>query len=172
MKKVISLSMVCLMALSICALFSCTGNSNGSSGSQTIVTNNVPKGYVDLGLPSGTLWKALNEPGFFTFEEAISQFGIQIPSKEQWEELMVECQWNWTGSGYMVTGPNGNSITLPTTGFRECDGGGVNNTDHIAYYWLYVPSCPMCTLLFTFNSGGMVIHNAERCSGLSVRLVQ
>ena len=44
--------------------------------------------YVDLGLPSGTLWKAENEiAGHYTYEEAVVKFESKLPTKEQWEEL-------------------------------------------------------------------------------------
>ena len=48
----------------------------------------IPTGYVDLGLPSGTLWKGKNEGGWYTYEEAISMFGNLLPTKEQFEELI------------------------------------------------------------------------------------
>lgn len=40
----------------------------------------------------------------------------RIPTKAEWEELKEKCKWSWTGSGYMVTGPNGRSIFLPAAG--------------------------------------------------------
>ena len=82
----------------------------------------IPTGYVDLGLPSGTIWKDKNEEGFYTYEEAVRSFGSRLPTKEQFEELKNSCQWIWTGSGYKVVGPNGNSIFLPATGFQALDG--------------------------------------------------
>ena len=44
------------------------------------------EGYVDLGLPSGTLWKNANEGGddaLYTYDEAVSMFGDKLPTKEQ-----------------------------------------------------------------------------------------
>lgn len=35
----------------------------------------VPQGYVDLGLPSGTLWKNSNEFGYYNFNDAVNRFG-------------------------------------------------------------------------------------------------
>ena len=52
----------------------------------------VSLGYTDLGLPSGTIWKNFNATGFYTYDEAVSQFGNRLPTKEQWEELKAECQ--------------------------------------------------------------------------------
>ena len=51
-------------------------------------------GYVDLGLPSGTQWKEKNEVNpadsvynLYTYDEAMTEFGEQLPTKEQFEEL-------------------------------------------------------------------------------------
>ena len=74
--------------------------------------------YVDLGLSSGTKWKSANEKGFYSYGEAISTFGNSVPSQEQWMELRNECDWTWSGMGYKVVGPNGNSIVLPAAGSR------------------------------------------------------
>ena len=79
--------------------------------------------YVDLGLPSGTLWKSKNEKGtYYTYEEAISQFGDKLPTRDQFAELQAFCTWTWTGKGYVIKGDNGNSIVLQAVGFRNCDG--------------------------------------------------
>ena len=94
MKKVIRLSVVCLMIISICVIFSCT---------------NVAGSYVDLGLSSGTKWKKSNEKNkvdpehdFYTFDGALSKFGKKIPSRQQWMELVNECDWLWWGKGYVI----------------------------------------------------------------------
>ena len=53
------------------------------------------QGLVDLGLPSGTLWKDKNEEGgFYTYEQAMSKFGDKLPTKEQFKELKNKCQWS------------------------------------------------------------------------------
>jgi hypothetical protein len=147
-------------------------------------------GYVDLGLPSGTLWATCNigadDPNdagdYFSYgkttswseedmrnysyspsiipQEYIRDFDVfhvcflelhpdildlylhfstlnksddaatynwgdawRMPTKEDCEELMSECGWEWIShnfqKGYKVTGPNGNSIFLPTTGYQS-----------------------------------------------------
>ena len=47
----------------------------------------------------------------------------RLPTKAEIQELVNKCTWTWTtqGShnGYLVTGPNGKSIFLPATGYRE-----------------------------------------------------
>ena len=72
----------------------------------------IPTGYVDLGLPSGKLWKDKNESGIFTYDEAKSRFGSYLPSKNDFVELIESCQWSWTGKGYRITGPSGESLYL------------------------------------------------------------
>ena len=148
MKKLFLLSMMCFMALAMNA-----------------------QSFVDLGLPSGTKWKTQNQNGFYNYNEAMSKYGNRIPSITQWEELDIECTWEWTGSGYIVTGPNGNSITLPAEGYRYCDGsvyyGGSN-----ACYWSSTPDGSDDAWNLYFNSSEVDVYYCNRCSGRSVRLVQ
>ena len=161
------------MALSICAVFSCTEKDNGTNDN-----GEASGSYVDLGLSSGTKWKTANEENaadaeydFYTYDEAIAAFGDKLPTKEQWEELKGECQWTWTDSGYEVTGPNGNSISLPAAGWRNCNG-SVNYVGYYGYYWSSTPKESEYAWNLNFNSGGRLVGNYFRCFGLSVRLVQ
>lgn len=130
--------------------------------------SSVPQGYVDLGLPSGTMWKEFNANGFYTYDDAVSQFGKRLPTKEQWEELRAECQWSWTGGGCKITGPNGNSITLPAAGRFDCD--GRNGCEHThGDYW---SSSPAWSLGF-YSQGAVTsyMQDTRRCYRCSVRLV-
>ena len=127
--------------------------------------------FVDLGLPSGTKWETQNQKGFYTYDEAVSQFGNRLPTKEQWEELEVECQWEWTGSGYKVTGPNSNSIILPAEGYRGCNG-SVFSVGSDGNYWSSTPAGSDCAWHFGFYSIKVDMLSNYRCRGLSVRLVQ
>lgn len=130
------------------------------------------QGFVDLGLPSGTLWKDKNEEGgFYTYEQALNKFGDRLPTKEQFEELKSKCQWSWTGSGYKVTGPNGNSISLPAAGYRDCSG-DVDFVGSYGDYWSSTPKDSGYAWCLDFLSGGVDMGRYYRCDGLSVRLVQ
>lgn len=138
----------------------------------------VKEDYIDLGLPSGTLWKNINENNeadkeydFFTYDEAMERFGKSLPSKEQWEELKDKCQWTWTGDGYEVTGPNGNSITLPGAGIRECDG-SVHGVGPSGVYWSSTSNGSEGACFLLFFSDGVGMPDGLRCGGNSVRLVQ
>ena len=46
----------------------------------------------------------------------------RMPTKEEWEELYQNTSYTWTTQngvdGRLLTGPNGNTIFLPATGFR------------------------------------------------------
>jgi hypothetical protein len=133
---------------------------------------NVPDGYVDLGLPSGTLWKDQNEVGFYTYDQAVPMFGSSLPTKEQWEELIDACRWTWNGKGYKVEGPNGGSIVLPVAGFRYCDG-SVHCVALNADYWSSTPySSAVGAWLLHSHASKVEMNWASRCCGHSVRLVR
>lgn len=128
----------------------------------------VSSGYTDLGLPSGTIWKDFNATGFYTYNEAVSQFGSRLPSKEQWEELRTKCEWEWCGHGYKVIGPNGKSILLPAGGCRsQYDEVGI-----YGYYWAYSPNGGTTALRLSFSMFHATLSESSRSNGLSVRLVQ
>ena len=91
--------------------------------------------FVDLGLPSGTLWssdyvKDDKANAIYVTQENSADY--EIPTYEQFKELMDECKWeqksekNWTESGFyywhdwaICLGPNGNKITFEKTGLYE-----------------------------------------------------
>lgn len=86
--------------------------------------------FVDLGLPSKTMWTNKNEgankntdkgsnetwaqANLLTGESGVIFVSGRIPSKDEFNELRKLCQWQWTSngdtSGHRVIGPNGNSI--------------------------------------------------------------
>ena len=133
----------------------------------------LSQGLVDLGLPSGTLWKNANEGGdnaLYTYDDAVRKFGNKLPTKQQLEELENKCTWTWTGSGYKVIGPNGNSILLPAAG-RYCDG-DVDDVGTYGYFWSYTPDDLGNALCLYFYSSGVGRSLSPRCYEQSVRLVQ
>ena len=124
-----------------CVIPACLTIASFAEGVKTVLeeardSTVVAEEYVDLGLPSRTKWKNFNETRFYTYTEAVKQFGDRLPTKEQWEELMNECTWSWTGRGYDVTGKNGNSIRMPAWGFRRSyTYGDVEDAESHGYYW-------------------------------------
>ena len=178
MKKVFILCLISLMALSL----------NAQTDVKQVKTAKVDRkaelkaqGYVDLGLPSGTLWKDQNEDGgFFIFNLALSN-GDNLPSREQIEELQNSCEWTWNGRGYKVVGPNGESIILPALGYQDCDkelrGVGMdsyvmNSHDYMGCYWSSIRSEPEYAYSLNFDSGKVHVGSSKLCYGLSVRLVR
>lgn len=127
--------------------------------------------YIDLGLPSGTLWSDTNEEGFYTFGEAVVKYGYSLPTKEQWEELKNLCQWEWMGNGYKVTGHNDNSIVLPASGFRNYDG-AVYCVGSYGDYWSSTPYGLDHAWNIGFGSGNAVMNCGNRYNETSVRLIK
>lgn len=70
---------------------------------QVVVSSFEVGAWVDLGLPSGTLWSTCNvgatnpfENGkYFTWDDAnrLNRDGGRLPSKEEMEELVNSCTW-------------------------------------------------------------------------------
>lgn len=133
---------------------------------------NVPDGYIDLGLPSGTLWKEQNEAGeFYTHVSAVTYCGSSLPTKEQLIELKNVCRWTWNGKGYKVEGPNGESIFLPAAGLRSRDG-SKSKVGSCACYWSYTPIDSYFAWGLFFDSNDMRVTGNDRFIGGSVRLVR
>lgn len=131
----------------------------------------VPAGYVDLGLSSGTYWKETNESGFYNYDNAVSTFGNKLPTQDQFVELINECEWTWISNGYKVTGPNGESITLPAAGYRYLNV-DVYEVGTDGSYWSSTPKVSDLAWRLSFNSSKVSMGSSLRSYGLSVRLVQ
>ncbi len=81
--------------------------------------------FVDLGLPSGTLWSADYETDgeevkYLPYEDAER---YDIPTKEQFSELLESCQWEFTyidttSRKYTCIGPNGNHVVFSSRGYK------------------------------------------------------
>ena len=130
----------------------------------------VPSGYIDLGLPSGTIWKKVNESGFFTCDQALGRFYNSLPTEEQWEELKNNCNWIWTGNGYRVIGPNHNVIFLPASGYQKCSG-NEKGVGSIAYYQSKTIVDEYQVWALGFGENEIVIDVLRRCEGLCVHLI-
>ena len=173
--KELIFSVMCLTVVTFCV--QCGTNSEETNSEE----------YVDLGLPSGTKWKTMNETNpndehdFYTYDEAVEKFGDKLPTKEQFQELIDNCTLSLDYAiyghsvigGYPVVGKNGNSIFLPAAGIRSCDG-NVFYDGSCGFYWSSTPISDNFARYMFFNSHYMSVHGeySIRCSGLSVRLVQ
>ena len=95
--------------------------------------------------------------GDANYDVATAMFGKswKTPTKEDFEELINHCTWVWTTvngvNGYEVIGPNGNSIFLPATGYR--DGRDVNDGDS-GEYWSSTPHKETEYSYYLFYAGG------------------
>lgn len=136
--------------------------------------------YVDLGL--SVKWATMNigansTEGYgdlYYYDEALSEFGDNLPTQAQFEELIDKCEWNWVKqsgvNGYKITGPNGNSIFLPAAGVRLINGEvGLVGTD--GSYWSSTPYESGGAIGLCFFNGNYYIAKFTT-SGLSVRLVR
>ena len=103
--------------------------------------------YVDLGLPSGTLWSTdyeKNNDGiiYLSYRE-VSRFSLIIPTIEQWTELQKTCKWeietenglksDKTIKKVFCVGPNGNKLKFDVTGMFEIR--DILNKENV-YFWL------------------------------------
>lgn len=102
--------------------------------------------YIDLGLPSGTLWasdyeKENDNVTYLPYGKAAL---LNIPTMEQWEELFKSCRWEYVTpngvktdsyiSEVLCVGPNGNVLKFLRTGMYEVSD-NISNLDGI-FFWL------------------------------------
>ena len=101
--------------------------------------------------------------------------GWRMPTKEELEELVDKCDWQWTTqrghNGCDVTGPNGNSIFLPAAGWRY--GMSLDYAGERCGYWSSSPdgSYTQSAYDLYFLSGGRSVYWSYRDFGQSVRPV-
>ena len=122
--------------------------------------------YTNLGDISGTQYDAASVNWGGTW---------RMPTKAEQQELLNNCTWEKSMyndvKGYLVTGPNGNSIFLPAAGYRY----GSSSYDVGSYgdYWSSTPregsDHDACYLFF--GSEGLGWDWSYRYVGLSVRPV-
>lgn len=99
----------------------------------------------------------------------------RMPNSVEQSELRALCHWTWTSQngvvGYKVTGPNGNSIFLPVTGYRCYDdffdvgSSGYSWSDQLSEKYGY------SAIYMSFGKRGYGWNGMSRCCGLSVRPV-
>lgn len=189
--------------------------------------------WVDLGLPSGTLWATCNiganspeeygdyfawgdtEPkdtynwstykwckgsptkltkyctssvnGYNGFVDGKTKLDLEddaaytrwgalwrTPSYEQQTELRTQCAWTWTKcngvNGYLVTGLNGNTLFLPSAGYRS--EGALECAGDYGRYWSCSLDSPLHAYVLGFDSGCLDWFAPYRFSGLTVRAVR
>lgn len=130
--------------------------------------------WVDLALPSGTQWKNANESRYFQWEAAVANFGKELPTKEQVQELVTYCSWTWIGDGYKVVGTNGNYIYLPAAGYLGYRGyeGGVNYEHQSGWYWTQDSYGDENRYCLYINANKHQVSLSEKEQWSSIRLVK
>ena len=119
--------------------------------------------WVDLGLPSGTLWAKYDVNGKTSFMGAKMSYGSHVPSRTNAYELSKCCTIKWDDSAHALvfTGPNGNSISFPCNKSNKS-------------YWLnaYEQGNPEFGQCFHIGPDGHFwINDSESNSSIYVRLV-
>ncbi|MBQ2907871.1 MAG: DUF1566 domain-containing protein [Bacteroidales bacterium] len=99
----------------------------------------------------------------------------RMPTKEQMEELVEHCEWEWTQvngvNGAKVIGPNGSCIFLPAAGFR--DRSSLFHDGYDGFYWSSTPYDYYYDLNYAYNlyfiTGDEDVNLSYRYYGLTVR---
>ena len=97
--------------------------------------------FVDLGLPSGTLWASdyLQEEGKRIYIPYCKACSLNLPTEEQWNELRNECRWEYDIDGSYdfcrcrCVGPNGQVLTFERTGRKITSG---VSSEWEAFFWI------------------------------------
>lgn len=136
--------------------------------------------FIDLGLPSGRLWAAENEPGYHRFNEVVKTFGDMLPSAKAWKELFDQCsrKWDIDRKGYIFTGPNDKTLFLPADGWqdrneetKDLKSRGVHDVGNFGVYWSSTPYDVDHSMSVGFASGNVSpTSNYYRLVAFSVRL--
>lgn len=115
--------------------------------------------------------------GNCNYDAAAKNWGAlwELPSRADFGELHKECKWICKSidghKGYLITGPNGNTIFLPMAGL--INGDSKAGADSTGYYWVGgIYSYHGTFFIFRFNEsviGGLA--GESRYKGLSIRPV-
>lgn len=135
--------------------------------------------YVDLGLPSGTLWSADFEIDgedviYHPYEDA-EKYGI--PTKEQFNELLESCKWEFkyissNAREYTCIGPNGNHIVFSSRGYKLA---GTKREIEKIFFWVKSTSEDLTReAVYLYYHSGEIKKLTEMFSGsmLPLRLVK
>lgn len=137
--------------------------------------------FIDLGLPSGTLWadrnlgaKRQHDAGvYMSHPHRLRIENAVLPSNEQFKELLT-CPRKWTTRngqpGYLIKGFNGNSIFLPAVGYYY--GPTLYDSGTYGYYWSTTYGSSSYAYSLYFDSSGVNTTYYSRYSGMPIRLVK
>lgn len=99
----------------------------------------------------------------------------RLPTRSEVSELTIRCTWNADKvggvNGYRVTGPNGNSIFLPSAGYQ--DGTERKEVGTGGYYWTGTLNRDMPSSAYNLNFRGYDADwSASRAYGFTIRPVR
>ena len=98
--------------------------------------------------------------------------GWRLPTEAEVNELIHECNWTWVNKdgdwGYEVTGPNGNSIFLPTDGHMHKE---ERTEEEEGYFLTSKGQSKIACRILQVNKYGKSIENSMRYQGNSIRAV-
>ena len=119
--------------------------------------------------------------GNSSYDVATAMLGgsYRMPTRAEAQELVDDCTWTYTSlngtSGYKITGPSGNSIFLPITGYYDY---GEISYDAYGYYWTSTPYSLdefadgyEYARILDFSSKSKSVSSLERWKGLCIRPV-
>lgn len=99
----------------------------------------------------------------------------RMPTQEEMQELMERCTWSWTEqdsvAGYVVTGPNGNSIFLPAAGYRDGDQLKEDGMAGLYYTSSLFAEYPSYAYYLNFTRTSRTTEGILRNKGLAIRPV-
>lgn len=133
--------------------------------------------YVDLGLPSGTLWATDYEEldGKRLYLPYCEAEKMKLPTKEQWEELLSNCIWRYKPEssscfgGTMCAGPNGKELWFVNTGRKQFESESISGD---TYFWLEDNNNSNYKSVANLYHNGRTINTSFSGYKLPVRLVR
>ena len=128
--------------------------------------NDNTASYIDIG----------NNISGTSYDAATFNLGNdwRIPTKDEMDELKNKCKWEWKQvsgiNGFMVTGPNGNTIFLPASGYHYSY---ISHLNEDLAYWTATPTSSKTTAyaLQGHSSFYDVFSAMYRYAGYSIRPV-
>lgn len=128
--------------------------------------------WIDLGLPSGTLWAEQNENGYYDEYRAQKKFLKSLPRKEDFFELIKHCwkRWDPERIGLEFMGPNGAKLFFPALGIkyrRE-----VYDIDTLGAYYAYGEMQEGSQYIMIFGMYGEAVQPMSSEYKVCVRLVK
>jgi len=99
----------------------------------------------------------------------------RMPTFDQIKELLDKCKWKWTKqngvNGMKVTGPNGNSIFFPASGYCLSSGGSLDYVGIYGFCWSASPNSRNFGHYLYFSSNIWDWGGGNRAGGFPVRPV-